>query len=65
MNENNCCGSPAVKDLSQGLGENRHFYCCNCKSHKWKGSFYTRQEWEEWINGEEHESNTSLLRKEK
>lgn len=46
----NCCSNPQVKDLSQGLGEHRHLYCTSCKSHAWKGTMYTRQQWDDWVN---------------
>lgn len=50
----NCCSNPQIKDLSQGLGELRHLYCASCKAHTWRGVFYTRQEWDNWIDeGEE------------
>lgn len=40
------------KDLSQGLGEPHH-YCSRCKAHKYKGKYWTRQEWDAWVNGED------------
>lgn len=46
----NCCASPKVKDLSQGIGDGRHFYCSNCKAHLWRGRQYTAKEWDAWIN---------------
>ena len=51
----NCCPAPQIKDLSQWLGELRHFYCAKCKAHTWRGVFYTRREWDDWINSEEDE----------
>ena len=38
------------KDLTQGLGEERHFYCPNCKSHWYKGRLWSRAEWELYVN---------------
>ena len=48
-----CCRAPQVKDLSQGLGELRHFYCAGCKAHTYRGVFYTRRQWDEWVNSED------------
>ena len=44
-----CCDTPQVKDLTQGLGPDRHYYCAHCKSHLWKGEIYTKKEWEWFI----------------
>lgn len=46
----NCCSNPKVKDLSQGLGDDRHLYCVTCKSHTYRGQVYDRQQWEAWVN---------------
>lgn len=43
-----CCPSPEIKDLSQGVGELRHLYCTNRKAH-------TRREWDEWVNNTKEE----------
>jgi len=45
-----CCANPMVKDLSQGLGAERHYYCQRCKAHVWRGVKYTAKEWHNWIN---------------
>lgn len=45
-----CCKSPQIKDLSQGLGDERHYYCSACKSHLWRGAQYDRREWEDYVN---------------
>jgi hypothetical protein len=37
-------------DLTQGLGKERHYYCRKCKSHWYKGRFWTKQQWDDWIN---------------
>lgn len=29
-----------------------NIYCPKCKAHHYKGDWYTRQEWEAWIEGE-------------
>lgn len=44
-----CCGKSAFSDLTHGQGEVRNFYCGNCGSHFYKGKFYSREEWEKWI----------------
>lgn len=51
----NCCNKPNIKDLSQGLSENRHYYCLNCGSHKYDDFEYTKQEWNKYVNGENHD----------
>ena len=43
-----CCKEPTIKDLTQGLGPDRHLYCEKCKSHEWRGREYSKKEWEEW-----------------
>jgi hypothetical protein len=45
-----CCKSPQIKDLSQGLSDERHYYCSACKSHLWRGVQYDRREWEDYVN---------------
>lgn len=47
-----CCDKPQQKDLTQGLGPDRHIYCQSCKAHQYDGKFYTRQEWEIYVNQE-------------
>lgn len=46
-----CCEKPNVKDLSQGIGERRHYYCMKCFSHHYNGKQWTAKQWDEWING--------------
>ena len=41
----NCCNKPEVKDLTQGLGNDRHMYCTHCGAHEYDGRQYTRAEW--------------------
>jgi len=53
MKMTNCCDKPQQKDLTQGLGPDRHIYCQSCKAHEYDGKFYTRQELEIYINQEE------------
>ena len=48
-----CCNKPRIKDLSQGIGPERHLYCQSCQSHTYKGIFYSKLEWDEWINTED------------
>ena len=33
------------RDLTQGLGEHRHFYCTTCGWHLYKDIEYTKAEW--------------------
>ena len=40
------CHPEKIKDLSQGLGLYRHYYCIECKAHYYKGTKYTKKEWE-------------------
>ena len=47
-----CCDTPQVKDLTQGLGPDRHYYCAHCKSHLWKGEIYTKKEWEWYVESD-------------
>ena len=49
-----CCKKRQVKDLSQGLGDERHYYCIECKSHLYKGMACTRKQWDEYVNGVEY-----------
>lgn len=28
----------------------QHLYCPTCGGHWYKGKFYTKKEWEEWVN---------------
>jgi hypothetical protein len=35
-----------VKDLSQGLGLIRHWYCPTCHAHIWRDKHYTSSEWD-------------------
>lgn len=49
----NCCDKPSWKDLTQGLGEERHYYCSRCRAHIWRGRFWTYETWKNWINSED------------
>ncbi len=40
------CGGKRVKDLTQGLGPDRHIYCLDCKGHHYKGRWVTRKQWD-------------------
>lgn len=44
------CSHSAKKDLTQGLGDERNIYCPTCKSHWYKGRFWTAEEWNFYIN---------------
>lgn len=48
------CGHQGY-DLTHGKGEHRNYICYTCNSHEWKGKFYTKKEWEVWINDLEEE----------
>lgn len=51
----NCCKNPQIKDLTQGLGSIRHYYCSTCRSHLLRDKFYTAKEWFNWVNNYEHQ----------
>lgn len=44
------CKHPRRKDLTQGLGKERNLYCPDCKSHWYKGRFWTAAEWDAYVN---------------
>lgn len=49
------CGSHKVFALSDGnkvLGRAEH-KICYCGSHLYEGNWYTKKEWETWINNED------------
>ncbi len=50
MTKIKCCKKKKVQDLTQGLGPVRHYICKSCKSHLYKDKFYTKKEWDSWIN---------------
>jgi len=43
------CGSHKIKDLTNGLGEGRNYYCPDCKAHYYNGRWWTRAQWEQYI----------------
>jgi len=45
------CGHTTIRDLTQGLGEERNYYCSTCKMHYYKGREWTAKEWEEYVEG--------------
>ena len=45
-----CCKNANMKDITQGQGDERHYYCSKCKSHFYKGKMYDKEEWETYIN---------------
>lgn len=49
----NCCNKQNVKDLSQGIGDHRNWYCMTCGSHNYIGKQYSKSEWEGYVNGSE------------
>tara|TARA_R110000765_G_scaffold351817_1_gene441808 strand:+ start:384 stop:593 length:210 start_codon:yes stop_codon:yes gene_type:complete len=55
-----CCPSSSHRDLSNGIGENRHILCGNCFSHWYKGRYWNAKEWEEWVSGYDYSDNTSI-----
>lgn len=46
----NICKENKIKDLTCGLGSIRHYYCVNCYAHYYRGNWYTRKQWEKYIN---------------
>jgi len=36
-------------DLTQGLGEERHYFCPYCRKHYYKGREWTKEEWETYV----------------
>lgn len=44
------CKHSRKKDLTQGLGEERNFYCPTCGAHWYRGKFWTPKEWELYVN---------------
>ena len=44
------CSHSKKKDLTQGLGEVRHFFCPECKTHWYKDKVWTKEEWNNYIN---------------
>jgi hypothetical protein len=40
-----------MDDLTHGYGEHRNYICKKCNTHNWKNKFYTKKEWETYING--------------
>lgn len=48
------CKSKKIKDLTGGLGTSRNYYCIDCKAHWYDGKWYTKEEWEKWINEEDN-----------
>lgn len=47
----NCCNKQNIKDLSQGLGGKRHWFCMSCRSHNYSGRQWSKVEWEYYVNG--------------
>ena len=48
----------AISDFSyyatpQSFRKTKHHYCTLCKGHWWDGRFWTREEWETYINAED------------
>jgi hypothetical protein len=44
-----------MDDLTRGLGELRNHICRRCGSHHWKDKFYTRFEWEQYVELDDKE----------
>ena len=57
MIEMTCCQKPEIKDLTQGQGDLRHYFCTNCRAHIWRDEFYTAQQWHDWVNEQLEDSN--------
>ena len=45
----NQCDHKRKKDLSQGLGNERHDYCLDCGTHWYKGRVWNCEQWSAWI----------------
>lgn len=43
------CAHNKTKDLTQGLGDIRNYYCITCGLHHYKGREWTVKEWEEYV----------------
>lgn len=46
------CDHKGKRDLTQGLGDERHSYCPKCKAHIWRGLVWTAKELEAYVNGD-------------
>lgn len=46
----NCCQTPRIKDLTNGLGDVRNYYCMSCNAHEYDGLLYSRKQWDDWVN---------------
>jgi len=44
------CNHKELKDLTQGLGDVRNYYCPDCEAHWYKGRVWTKEEWEIFVN---------------
>ena len=42
----------SMYDLTHGYGEIRNYHC-RCDAHYYKGKWYTKEEWFNWINSED------------
>jgi hypothetical protein len=43
------CMHTSVKDLTEGKGEHRNWWCPVCETHWFKGKEYTPDEWDAWL----------------
>lgn len=50
------CGSGCVSDLTNGYGSLRNYYCHTCHAHLFRDKWYSKSEWEIWI--EKFENNS-------
>ena len=57
------CSHKGKKNLSQGLSDERHYYCPDCKWHEYKGKEYTSEEWIIYVNGKSEPLRTKYTRK--
>jgi hypothetical protein len=44
------CKHERRKDLTNGLGVERNFYCPDCKTHWYKGKIWPEKEWNAYVN---------------
>lgn len=61
------CNKNTIKDLTNGLGSTRHYYCINCYSHYYRSVWYTKKQWEKYIEEDtrQRESQARILERNK
>lgn len=46
------CNHEKMTSLRPFYGTEDHLYCPECKGHQYGGRWWSKQDWEEWINSE-------------